>query len=52
MGHRGASGVAPEDTLAALKLTAKKGVGWVKFDVKITADNITILFLDDTLMWT
>ena len=52
MGHRGASGVAPENTLAALKLAAKQGVGWVEFDVKITSDNITILFLDDTLMWT
>ncbi len=44
--------MAPENTLAALKLTAKQGVGWVEFDVKITSDNITILFLDDTLMWT
>ena len=52
IGHRSASGVAPENTLAALKLTAKQGVGWVEFDVKITSDNITILFLDDTLMWT
>ena len=44
--------MAPENTLAALKLTAKQDVGWVEFDVKITSDNITILFLDDTLMWT
>ena len=48
MGHRGASGLAPENTLSALKLAAKQGVGWVEFDVKITSDNVAILLHDDT----
>ena len=52
MGHQGASGVAPENTLAALKLAAKQGVGWAELDVKTTSDNKTIRFFDDTFVWT
>jgi len=49
MGHRGASGQAPENTLSALKLAAAQGAKWVEYDVKITADKEVILLHDDTI---
>jgi glycerophosphoryl diester phosphodiesterase len=49
MGHRGASGQAPENTLSALKLAAAQGAKWVEYDVKITADKVVILLHDDTI---
>jgi glycerophosphoryl diester phosphodiesterase len=49
IGHRGASGHAPENTLSALSLAAVHGVEWVEFDVKITADKVAILLHDNTV---
>jgi glycerophosphoryl diester phosphodiesterase len=49
MGHRGASGQAPENTLSALKLAAAQGAKWVEYDVKITADKMVVLLHDDTI---
>jgi glycerophosphoryl diester phosphodiesterase len=49
IGHRGASGHAPENTLSALSLAAVHGAEWVEFDVKITADKVVILLHDNTL---
>ena len=49
MGHRGASGQAPENTLSALSLAAAQGAKWVEYDVKITADKVVVLLHDDTL---
>ena len=49
IGHRGASGQAPENTLSALRLAAAQGAEWVEFDVKITADKVVILLHDDSL---
>ncbi len=49
MGHRGARGHAPENTLAGLRKAAGLGVRWVEFDVKLTADGELILFHDDSL---
>ncbi len=49
IGHRGAAAYAPENTLEGLHTAADMGVEWVEFDVKITKDDIPILFHDDTL---
>lgn len=49
MGHRGARGHAPENTLAGLRKAAGLGCRWVEFDVKLTADGELILFHDDSL---
>ena len=49
MGHRGARGHAPENTIAGLRKAAELGVRWVEFDVKLTADGELILFHDNTL---
>ena len=49
IGHRGACGHAPENTLSSIKKAYDLGASWVEFDVKITADGEAIVFHDDTL---
>ena len=46
--HRGASGTAPENTLAALWRAHACGARWVEVDVQRTADGVLILVHDDT----
>lgn len=52
IGHRGAAAYAPENTLAGIHAAADMGLEWVCLDVKITQDNIAILFADDALLRT
>ncbi|MDZ7747613.1 MAG: glycerophosphodiester phosphodiesterase family protein [Halofilum sp. (in: g-proteobacteria)] len=47
--HRGASTLAPENTLAALEKAAGLGARWVEVDAQILADGTVIVFHDDTL---
>jgi glycerophosphoryl diester phosphodiesterase len=47
--HRGASGQAPENTLAALDLAVKLGADMAEIDVQPTADGQLVVFHDDTL---
>ena len=47
--HRGASGHAPENTLAAIQLAADHGATWIEIDVNISRDGIPVLFHDDGL---
>lgn len=49
IGHRGACGYAPENTLESIHTAADMGVEWVELDVKLTKDDIPILFHDDML---
>ncbi len=49
IGHRGAAGLAPENTLISLRRAQREGATWVEFDVKLSADGTAILFHDDTL---
>jgi glycerophosphoryl diester phosphodiesterase len=49
IGHRGAAGHAPENTIASLKVAAALGARWVEFDVKLAGGGEPILFHDDTL---
>lgn len=49
IGHRGAAGHAPENTLASIRRAAQLGASWVEFDVKLTRDGTLVLFHDDTL---
>ncbi|HSF09019.1 MAG TPA: glycerophosphodiester phosphodiesterase family protein [Nitrospirales bacterium] len=46
IGHRGAAGHAPENTLAALELAIKYGVDMVEFDVRRSADGALVLLHD------
>ena len=49
MGHRGAAGAAPENTLAGLRAAAALGMAWVEFDVMLSGDGVPVLFHDDNL---
>jgi glycerophosphoryl diester phosphodiesterase len=47
--HRGAGKLAPENTLAAMKVGFAHGYRMVEFDVKLSADGVAFLLHDDTL---
>lgn len=49
IGHRGAAGHAPENTLPSLIKAHELGVSWVEFDVKLSGDDVPVLFHDNTL---
>ena len=49
IGHRGAAGAAPENTLASIRKARELGATWIEFDVKLTKDGHAILFHDDCL---
>ena len=49
VGHRGARGSAPENTLVSIRKAAELGAPWVEFDVKLTADGHLVLMHDETL---
>jgi len=47
--HRGSSGSAPENTLAAFRLAVKAGVDMIELDVRLTADRHLVVFHDRRL---
>lgn len=47
--HRGGAAMAPENTLAAFRMAAGMGLGYLETDVKLTADGHLVCFHDDTL---
>lgn len=49
IGHRGAAGVAPENTLAAVHAAAECGLRWVEVDVQLSRDGRAVVFHDATL---
>jgi glycerophosphoryl diester phosphodiesterase len=49
IGHRGAAAYAPENTLEGIREAARRGVRWVEFDAKLTADHVVVLMHDDSL---
>jgi len=52
IGHRGAAGYAPENTLVSIQTAADMGIDWVELDVKLTSDDVPIIFHDDNLIRT
>jgi len=49
IGHRGACAYAPENTVASIETAASLGVEWIEMDVKLTLDNVPIIFHDEEL---
>ena len=49
IGHRGAAGYAPENTVASIMRAAELRIRWVEFDIRLSADDAIIVFHDDQL---
>ena len=49
VGHRGASGYAPENTLAAFDLGLKMGADGIELDLQLTKDGVLVVLHDETL---
>ncbi len=49
IGHRGACGYAPENTMASFIKAAQLNLKWVEFDVMQSSDGIPVIFHDDDL---
>lgn len=47
--HRGGGKLAPENTLASMRMGAHKGFTMVEFDVKLSQDGVLFLMHDDTV---
>ena len=50
IGHRGASGHYPENTLLSFNQALKMGAKGLEFDLKITSDNKVVVFHDDNAL--
>lgn len=50
--HRGGGALAPENTLAGIRLAAARGFAAVEFDVMLSADGTPVLIHDETLQRT
>jgi glycerophosphoryl diester phosphodiesterase len=48
VGHRGAAGTAPENTVAAFREGRASGADFIEVDVQLSADGVPFLFHDDT----
>ena len=47
--HRGASALAPENTFAAFQKAIDDGADGIEFDVRLSKDNVPVVFHDSTL---
>ncbi|HET9528563.1 MAG TPA: glycerophosphodiester phosphodiesterase [Pyrinomonadaceae bacterium] len=52
IGHRGASAVAPENTIPAFEAAIAAGADGVEFDVRLSSDGVPVIIHDDTLQRT
>ncbi len=46
IGHRGAAGIKPENTIAGLRAAIESGADMVEFDVRLTKDKVPVLSHD------
>ena len=49
IGHRGASAIAPENTLAAFARAIQDGADGIEFDVRLSQDGVPVVIHDATL---
>jgi glycerophosphoryl diester phosphodiesterase len=47
--HRGAAGLAPENTLSAVKAGVSAGAPFIEIDIRLTSDGVPVLMHDGTL---
>jgi len=52
IGHRGASGEAPENTMASFELAWRQGVNGIEFDVQLSSDDVPMVIHDARLLRT
>ncbi|MFF3845893.1 glycerophosphodiester phosphodiesterase [Streptomyces sp. NPDC002328] len=52
IGHRGAAGLAPENTLEAVDRADRAGIDWVEVDVQRSKDGVLVLMHDQDLVRT
>ncbi len=52
IGHRGAAGLAPENTIAAFEKGVAVGADMLEFDVQLTRDGVLVVIHDSTLLRT
>ncbi|HXQ73890.1 MAG TPA: glycerophosphodiester phosphodiesterase [Pyrinomonadaceae bacterium] len=52
IGHRGASAVAPENSMAAFVAAIEAGADGIEFDVRLSRDGVPVIIHDDTLQRT
>jgi glycerophosphoryl diester phosphodiesterase len=52
IGHRGASAVAPENSMAAFEAAIAAGADGIEFDVRLSRDSVPVIIHDDTLQRT
>ena len=50
IGHRGAAGLAPENTILGIKTAIENNVDAIEFDVRVTKDGKLVLCHDDTFL--
>lgn len=50
IGHRGAAGSRPENTLASVRKAIEDGAGWIEIDVQETADGEVVVIHDSDFM--
>lgn len=49
IGHRGAAGLAPENTLPAFQVAIELGIDGIEFDVQRSKDGVPVVFHDEDL---
>ena len=49
IGHRGASAIAPENTIAAFQAAIVAGADGIESDVRLSSDGVPVIIHDDTL---
>ena len=49
IGHRGAAGEAPENTLASFELALRQGADGIEFDVQLSSDDVPVVIHDAKL---
>ena len=52
IGHRGASAVAPENSMPAFTAAIEAGADGIEFDVRLSRDGVPVIIHDDTLQRT